>query len=304
MGEAAPVEVYTDGGARPNPGPGGWGAVLLRPGAEPFEMSGGEAHTTNNRMELTAALRALEALAAGERAVLYTDSQYLRRGITEWLPGWVARGWRRKGGGAVENEDLWRRLASLDHDRDVDWRWLRGHTGQRWNERADRLAAAEVRRHGGRAEGSGGDGAPGAERELFLRVSCHDGRGGWAALLRRDDEEETVAGAAAGRGVTANRLDVLAAAELLEALPRGGSVAVWSGSDYLRLGASRWIHGWRKRGWTTRDGKPVANRDAWERLEAAARRLGDVRWLEPGGEAQEIFKTLDKRAREAREAGA
>jgi len=294
------IEVYTDGGARPNPGPGGWGVVVLRPGAEPQELSGGEEKTTNNRMELTAAIRALEALTPGEPATVFTDSQYLRRGITEWISGWVARGWKRKGGGAVENDDLWRRLASLDHDHRVDWKWLRGHSGHRWNERADELASAEVRRQGG---GSTGDEDSGADhqREIFLRISAHRGRGGWAALLREGGDEEQLAGSARGSGVTANRLDVLAAAELLEKLPTGGTVAVWSGSDYLRLGASQWIHGWRKRSWKTRDGKPVANRDAWERLDAAARRHGGVAWPQPGEAAAEIFKALDKRAREARE---
>jgi ribonuclease HI len=294
------VHVYTDGGARPNPGPGGWGVVLLRPGAEARELSGGDDHTTNNRMELTAAIHALEALAAGEAAVVHTDSQYLRRGITEWLPGWIARGWRRKTG-KVENEDLWRRLASLEHDREVEWKWVRGHAGDRWNERADEIASAEVRRHGGRGEEGGAGEDPGADWEIFLRVSCSGSRGGWAAAVRRRGEEwseETRSGRESP--TTANRLDVTAAAQLLESLPKGAAVAVYSGSDYLRLGASRWIHGWKKRRWTTKAGKAVANRDAWERLEAAQKRLGRVSWPDPGETAEEVFKALDKRAAEVR----
>ena len=178
------VAIYTDGGASPNPGPGGWGAVLLLAGEdgarEVRELSGGAARTTNNRMELTAAIRALEALPAGTRARLFTDSQYLRRGITEWLPAWIARGWRKKDGGAVENDDLWRRLAELAAAHDVAWSWVRGHAGHRWNERADALATAAARPFRPAARrGEAGAGAASAPRaEIYLKVSCRDGEGG------------------------------------------------------------------------------------------------------------------------------
>jgi ribonuclease HI len=300
---AGRTQVYTDGGARPNPGPGGWGVVLLRPGAEPAELSGGEPHTTNNRMELTAAIRALEALAAGEAADLHTDSQYLRQGITQWLPGWVARGWKRKGG-KVENEDLWRRLASLDLDHDVEWHWVRGHTGHRWNERADQLASAHVRRENGVAAEREAAAVPPVDHEIFLRISCASGRGGWAATVRRPGEassEETVTARAVR--TTPNRLDLEAATALLEARREGSRIAFFTGSDYLRKGASEWIHGWRQRGWTTRDGKPVANRDLWERLSRAIARHAAVHWPPVHGEAAEVLDALEARAKEARSGG-
>jgi ribonuclease HI len=139
------VEIYTDGGADPNPGPGGWGAILVHPASgRSDELSGGEPRATNNRMELTAAIRALEALRQPCRVDLFTDSQYLRRGITEWLPGWIARGWRRKEG-ELQNEDLWRLLAAAAARHQVRWHWLKGHAGHRLNERADQLAAAAIR---------------------------------------------------------------------------------------------------------------------------------------------------------------
>jgi ribonuclease HI len=297
------TEVYTDGGARPNPGPGGWGVVLLRPGAEPAELSGGADHTTNNRMELTAAIHALEALRVGEAADVHTDSLYLRKGVTEWLPGWIARGWKRKSG-AVENEDLWRRLDALDRRRDVAWHWLRGHAGHRWNERADALASAEVRRHGGEADGRAVAAVPAVDREIFLRISCASGRGGWAAAVREPGEassEETVSGRVAR--TTPNRVDLEAAAALLEAQPEGSRIALFSASDYLRNGASQWIHGWRKRNWTTRDGKPVANRDLWERLSRAIDRHAAVHWPPAAGEAAEVLEALEPRAKEARSGG-
>ena len=144
MSESLPprpkVTVYTDGGADPNPGPGGWGVVLFHGATgKKSELSGGEPKTTNNRMELTAAIRALEALKQRCEVHLFTDSQYLRRGVTEWLPGWIARGWRRKDG-ELQNEDLWRRLAELIVTQDVRWEWVKGHAGHEHNERADELA--------------------------------------------------------------------------------------------------------------------------------------------------------------------
>ena len=134
-----PVEAFTDGACRGNPGPGGWGAILRHAGRE-RELSGGEADTTNNRMELTAAIRALEALKQRCTVDLYTDSVYVRSGITEWLPVWKARGWRTANRKPVKNQDLWLRLAELVEAHEVRWHWVKGHSGHPENERADTLA--------------------------------------------------------------------------------------------------------------------------------------------------------------------
>lgn len=138
------VEIFSDGSCEGNPGRGGW-AALLRSGENERELTGSEAHTTNNRMELTAALRALEALRMPSRVHFYTDSEYLRKGITEWLPGWQARGWKRKGG-ALANVDLWQALAAVISKHEIDWRWVRGHAGHAENERVDRLARSAMLR--------------------------------------------------------------------------------------------------------------------------------------------------------------
>jgi len=132
------VTIYTDGACDPNPGPGGW-AALLRYGAHEKALTGSDPDTTNNRMELTAAIEAFKALKQPCQVDIYTDSEYLKRGITEWLPGWRARGWRRKGG-ALANIDLWQDLDSLLKIHQVEWHWLRGHAGQPLNERVDKLA--------------------------------------------------------------------------------------------------------------------------------------------------------------------
>ena len=133
------VEIYTDGACKGNPGAGGWGALLKSDGKS-REIHGGEPQTTNNRMEMTAVIRALEALPPGSRVRLHTDSQYVMYGITEWIHSWKKRGWRTADKKPVKNEDLWRRLDELAATHDIDWNWVRGHTGHPGNERADELA--------------------------------------------------------------------------------------------------------------------------------------------------------------------
>jgi ribonuclease HI len=263
------VEIYTDGACKGNPGPGGWGALLVCRGVE-RELWGGEAETTNNRMELTAAIRALEALKRRCRVRLYTDSQYLRKGITQWLPGWIERGWKRKDG-ELQNEDLWRRLAELILEHDIRWDWVKGHAGNRWNERADQLATQAIREQAaaiGKAKPAQPVQKPDAE--VFLRVSASGKGGGWAALVRHEGSETVISGG--GKRLSPNQLDLIAAAEALDRLPPGISVAVYTLSDYLRNGATGWIQGWRRRNWTTQEGKPVLHRDLWERLDAALTR--------------------------------
>ena len=137
----AEVEVWTDGGCKPNPGPGGW-AVLLRFRGHERELSGGEPATTNNRMELTAAAEALEALTRPCRIALHTDSEYVRNGVTRWSTGWVRRNWRTAGGDPVANMDLWRRVLEAAKRHEVSWHWVRGHAGNVDNDRVDRLATA------------------------------------------------------------------------------------------------------------------------------------------------------------------
>jgi ribonuclease HI len=144
MNDYQEVTIYTDGACDPNPGPGGWAALLIFSKREQV-FTGSEMQTTNNRMELTAAIEALKALNQPSQIEFFTDSQYLRLGITEWIPNWRARNWRRKGG-KLANVDLWQALDKKILTHQINWHWVRGHSGDRNNQRVDRLARGSIQR--------------------------------------------------------------------------------------------------------------------------------------------------------------
>jgi len=141
------LKIYTDGGCTGNPGPGGWAAVILKGGEDPLELSGFDRATTNNRMELTAVINALEnvrkTMGDGMAIEVYTDSQYVQKGISQWMKGWVAKGWKTSAGKPVKNRDLWLQLKALNDAMNVEWKWVKGHAGNIWNERCDELVARE-----------------------------------------------------------------------------------------------------------------------------------------------------------------
>jgi len=282
------VEVYTDGGCKPNPGPGGWGAIIRFDDHE-WVLSGNDPETTNNRMELqaaTAALAMLKETMGRCRMELYTDSEYLRHGITEWIVGWERNGWRTADKQPVKNQDLWRRLRGLTQAHDVHWHWLKGHRGHPLNERADRLAheARQALRRGPGAPTAhqpGGNGHPAVE--ICVKASCRGGQGhgGWAAVLRLGERVKTLSGGEAE--TTANAMLIRAAVEGLRALTRPCRVVFYSDADYLIRGAAQWIKGWQARDWRTRDGKAVANRAEWEAL-LEAMEPHQITWLSARGD--------------------
>jgi ribonuclease HI len=276
----AHVQVYTDGGCKPNPGPGGWGAII-RFGKHEWLLSGNDPHTTNNRMEMQAAVAALGLLGSlfGRCQVeLYTDSEYLRQGITDWIEGWAQNGWRTQKGDAVKNKRLWHLLYDLTQRHTITWHWLKGHAGHIHNERADRLATqARAGLHTPPLHLAGPSEVKGPQVEIYVKASYHQaqGIGGWGVVLRKEDHVRTLSGQE--KGMSANAMLIRAAAEGLRALTRPCSAVVYSDADYLIRGASQWIKGWVTRGWLTREGSPVANRAEWESLLEAAH-PHDVTW--------------------------
>lgn len=271
------VLVYTDGACDPNPGPGGW-AAILRAGAHEKVLKGADARTTNNRMELRAVIAALEELRQPCRVQVHTDSEYVQRGVTEYLARWKAKGWRTSDKRDVANRDLWETLDRALQRHQITWHWVKGHAGDPLNERVDRLAVSMIPRTR----------LPLDDREalhIFTGVSClgTSGPGAWAVVLRTGEGVE--APLAEGERIwsgreaktSANRLHLLAIAEGLAAVPASATVHVYTPSDYAAQGAMHWVKTWAAQGWRTKDGQPVKHREIWQAIRAAAQ-ARQVHW--------------------------
>lgn len=273
------VVIYSDGGADPNPGIGGW-AALLAYGDHEKVLTGNDPKTTNNRMELQAAIGALRALKRPCEIEFHTDSQYVRRGITEGVDKWAAAGWKTKNGRPIPNADLWQELRELVGRHDINWHWVQGHSGDPSNERVDRLAREARLRI-----------TPKIDLEvdvprLYLRVSCkgNPGPGAWAIALEANEEWESLTGV--DPSTTNNRMELTAAIQGLQLLEPGGRVQIFTTSDYLYQGATQWVHGWESRGWQKKDGQPVANADLWRSLIDVSRRY-QIEWVNAKGQRLE-----------------
>ncbi len=253
------VIIYSDGGADPNPGIGGW-AALLRYGDHEKVLTGNAPKTTNNRMEMQAAVSALKSLRRRCRVEFHTDSEYLRRGITEGVEKWAAAGWKTKAGRPIPNADLWQELRDLVKRHDINWHWVRGHSGDPSNERVDKLAREARLAITPKVE------LDADVPRLYLRASCkgNPGPGRWAVALETDGEWDSHFGE--DPKTTNNRMELTAAIEGLLLLPPGGRVQVFTTSDYLYQGITRWVAGWQAKGWRKNDGQPVANADLWKPL--------------------------------------
>jgi ribonuclease HI len=273
------VIIYSDGGADPNPGIGGWAAVLFY-GDHEKVLTGNDPKTTNNRMELQAAISALRALRRPCKVEFHTDSQYVRRGITEGVRKWAAADWKTKNGRPIPNSDLWQELQTLVGRHEINWHWVQGHSGDPSNERVDKLAREARLRI-----------TPKVDLEadvprLYLRVSCkgNPGPGSWAIALESGDEWETLTGTE--RLTTNNRMELTAAIEGLLLLQPGSRVQLFTTSDYVFQGATQWVPGWQARGWQKKDGEPVANADLWRPLVDITSRY-QVEWVNAKGQRLE-----------------
>ena len=257
------ITIYTDGSCNPNPGPGGWAAILLRPGTKPQELCGAEAQTSNNQMELRAVIEALKALPDAHSITLYTDSQYLRQGILEWLPRWEQRGWQTSSKNPVKNQELWQALSAQVKRHQIEWKWVKGHAGNQWNERADELARSQL---------------PAVMLPLDDESAIHifaaasylgkTKRGGWGVVLRYQEHIKTLSGHEAN--TSANRMHLTAAINGLNAIKKPLPIHFYTASDYVRDGITKWVKGWQRQKWKTKAGKPVSNQELWQELVSTA----------------------------------
>ena len=305
------IIAYTDGACSGNPGPGGWGVLLqaVKAGSllKERELSGGESATTNNRMEMTAAIKALECLSEPTPIHLYTDSQYLKDGITLWIRKWRTNGWQTAKKMPVKNSELWQRLDELCKEHDVEWKWLKGHAGTEGNERADAIArsgmkpyldqASRIQAARGTADDRGavceeksGDMTTeslGSERTIEViaytdgACSGNPGPGGWGVLLQDAKAGSAIKDRELSGGESAttnNRMEMTAAIKALECLSRSTRVRLHTDSQYLKNGITDWIRNWRANGWRTSNKKPVKNSELWKRLDELCREH-DVEWI-------------------------
>jgi ribonuclease HI len=259
---SAPVQIYTDGSCSPNPGPGGWAAVLLfDQGNKIVELHGNENQSTNNRMELTAALKALQSLEEHNDVEIFTDSRYLQRGISEWLAKWKTNGWVTAEGAPVKNRDLWQAFSIQIERHKITWTWIKGHSKNSWNERADELAAA-VRQSLNTSTVT----LDPCGVHLYAGVTWRHSLacGAWAVILNYGRHYKVIGGAS--NNTTANRLYLHAVIEGMLSLKRTIPVYIYTRSGYLRDGLEVWLDSWRKRNWLTRDGAMVSNVEQWRQL--------------------------------------
>jgi ribonuclease HI len=228
-------------------------------------------------MELTAAINALTALKRPTQVAFYTDSQYVRRGITEYIEKWAANEWKVKNK-PVANADLWPQLWALTQKHEVEWHWVKGHAGDELNERVDELARA-ARLAITPTEELAADTA-----RLYVRASCkgNPGPGGWGIVLESEEQYVEASGTAAK--TTNNRMELTAAIEGLKRLPPGCSVQLFTTSDYLFQGITRWVQGWRERHWQKKGNEPLANADLWQALDTLAA-SHTVRWVNVKGQS-------------------
>ena len=269
MQETQKTTIYTDGSCQPNPGPGGWGAVILSADGSVKAISGSAQHTTNNRMELQAAIEALKAVNNGEDILLFSDSKYLQQGISQWLPSWQNRGWLTSFNSEVKNRDLWQTLAKQINKHDIDWQWIKGHAGNDWNEKADQLARSAVIHPQ----------LPLLEKKaihIFTAISVKaTKRGSWSAILRYQDHIKPLYGSVPE--TTGNRMHIHSAIAGLAAVKRPLPIHIYTFSGYLRDGASQWTRQWSRNNWLTKDGQPVSHKDLWLLLSDFCKRY-DISW--------------------------
>lgn len=284
------IEIYTDGGCDPNPGPGGWAAILVdTKTAREKEISGSELQTTNNRMELTAAIQALKALKHRCQIDFYTDSQYVQKGITQWIEKWIAKNWERKSS-PIENVDLWQELHQLCQQHEIQWHWVKGHAGHNYNERADRLASAAIPRVESTAD-------PQAV-QIYLRLSDEKvhraSPRGWAAAVVRDGDEQILSGG--HPDISPNHFGLFAVLEVLNQVKDERPLQVFLTHKFVYDGVIGWVTNWREGGWV----KPEKFKPEWKKLDQINRQR-KITWMFMRDPKPEVYHRLETAVANARD---
>jgi ribonuclease HI len=255
------IYIYTDGAAVPNPGHGGWAAILRgkKTTGEPIEkeISGMEPSTTSIRMELRAAIEALNALKQPCKVWIFSDSRYLCNGAKVWLPLWKSRNWHSKSGEEIKNLDLWKQLDLLMQSHQVTWEWIKGHADNEFNQRVDQLARAMILHPELPLLTQDG-------YHLFVSVTSVAGAGGWGGVIRKGTEKFDYGGCR--KGATVNQLEMQALIEGIERVPEGEKIYLYTKNNYIYSAISHDIVAWKEKHWVTASGKPVKNRELWEKL--------------------------------------
>lgn len=274
------VTIYTDGGADPNPGIGGW-AAILRSGDHEKILTGNDPQTTNNAMELTAAISALQALKTACDVTLYTDSEYLRLGVMER----TARLKQQRSEcstGPIPNKELWQELMKLVQIHQIQWHWVKGHSDNEFNNRCDELARKVRLEITPRWNADVSQTLPTA----YLRSSClvNPGPGRWGVIFEFEGTRQELSGY--DPKTTNNRMELEAALAVFSLLPPHAPVQIYTMSSYLYQGATQWISNWRERRWIKQDGKPVVNAAEWQRLDHYLKEH-PTKWINAKGQSIE-----------------
>lgn len=234
--------------------------IVAADGSSYETLKGSEAMTTNNRMELTATIKALRFLKQAHEVSLFTDSTYVKNGITRWIHEWKQSGWVTRDKTPVKNRDLWETLDREMQRHRITWKWVKGHSGNKWNELADQLATGYLKEQIVSSENT-------EAVHLYPGITCRhaSGKGAWAMILKYKQHVKVLGGKA--EQTTANRLYLETAINGFKALKRPTPVCLYTSSGYLKDGATVWVKRWKNSGWKTREGKEVSNKEQWQELQ-------------------------------------
>jgi len=272
------IEIYTDGACSRNPGPGGWGAVILGPDKAPVEINGGQENTTNNQMELTAVIKALDLFQTEKnKIVLYTDSTYVKNGITQWIHKWKQNNWKTSSDTSVKNADLWKQLDECTQKHEIQWKWVKGHADNQWNNRADELARTGVPliSETQKPEILPIDDPQAIHIFTAIAFSTRRKMGGWAVYFQYKDHTKHISGKV--ENTSSNRLHIISAIEALQLVKKKYPIHAYTFADYLKDGASIWVRNWHRNQWKTKDGEAVKHQDLWMKL-LKLTQLYQIKW--------------------------